>query len=394
VRFHTVAMVYYIYPPYILSNPPTSTYQQTHTISKDANDTTPTPTTTHMQQSSQVTSSSSEQSVSLSTERHNRMYACHIIVTTCHILELPQSTICTAQNILHRFYCRQSMQHYKLLYIILTSIYLAQKVEEFHTRSINQIIIALDRCLKIIQLHIHHTNNSIPSTDTSTIAVIDRHSVRYMKWRNIINTYELVILRTLGYTLYVDHPHKFLLHFINALTPYMNINDMENEKYRLLAQHAWNYANDSMYTIACIQYKPYDIAVTCISLAADDLAIDLPMLPQPWYIFFDSNLQIIQSISKHIKALYSVYHQNTETRSMLRYIPLNDEDAKTNPLMFHKPPMTQQHHTSAASRSSLKASTSSNSIDLLSPSSSSSRGSTPGQGQGVEIIGQCMKHYK
>lgn len=88
-----------------------------------------------------------------------------------------------------------------------------------------------------------------------------------MLWTDQLRQYEMVILRELGYELYVEHPHKFLLHFINCFKPNecdpqvidqmkangateAEIAEKQREvneawKWDELNQRAWNFLNDS-----------------------------------------------------------------------------------------------------------------------------------------------------
>jgi hypothetical protein len=50
---------------------------------------------------------------------------------------------------------------------------------------------------------------------------------------------ELAMLRELGFSVYVEHPHKFLLNYLNVLGL------AEDEVF---TQMAWNYANDRYIT--------------------------------------------------------------------------------------------------------------------------------------------------
>jgi transcription initiation factor TFIIIB Brf1 subunit/transcription initiation factor TFIIB len=88
---------------------------------------------------------------------------------------------------------------------------------------------------------------------------------------------ELLVLKELGFILYVDHPHNFFFHYVNALNAGQEI-----------AQRAWNFLNDAMRTNICLRYKPENIATAAIYLAARVLQMKLPDNP-PWYDLFDTD---------------------------------------------------------------------------------------------------------
>ena len=56
-------------------------------------------------------------------------------------------------------------------------------------------------------------------------------------------------VQELGFILYCEHPHKFILNYVQLLTT-------NNEVRNKLAQHAWNFINDSQRTNVCIKFAP------------------------------------------------------------------------------------------------------------------------------------------
>src|SRR4051812_11568354 len=66
----------------------------------------------------------------VAVEYNNRLFGCELIVQAGVLLQLPQVVISTAQMIFHRFYYRVTMQQYPLLYVAMTCVFLATKVEE------------------------------------------------------------------------------------------------------------------------------------------------------------------------------------------------------------------------------------------------------------------------
>lgn len=57
---------------------------------------------------------------------------------------------------------------------------------------------------------------------------------RYISWMNAVLDFEIVAYEQLGFHLYVDHPHRYILAYINTLNGSSE-----------LAQRAWNFINDS-----------------------------------------------------------------------------------------------------------------------------------------------------
>ncbi len=60
---------------------------------------------------------------------------------------------------------------------------------------------------------------------------------------------EREILKELGFILYTEHPHKFILNYVKLLT-------VDESLMKKLAQHDWKFINDSQRTNVCIKFAP------------------------------------------------------------------------------------------------------------------------------------------
>lgn len=65
-----------------------------------------------------------------STERTLRRYGCELICAASRRLQLPQAVACTAQVLLHRFYCKESLKVYDVNVVSVAMFWLACKLEE------------------------------------------------------------------------------------------------------------------------------------------------------------------------------------------------------------------------------------------------------------------------
>ena len=74
----------------------------------------------------------------------------------------------------------------------------------------------------------------------TNFAVLDIYSQRYTTLKERLIRAEREILKELGFVLYTEHPHKFILNYCKLLT-------LERDTPRL-AQQAWNFINDSQRT--------------------------------------------------------------------------------------------------------------------------------------------------
>ena len=59
----------------------------------------------------------------------------------------------------------------------------------------------------------------------------------YEKWKSDVVTLERIILRSFGFILHVEHPHKYVLNYMVIL----EVHDIPESG---LLQQAWNLAND------------------------------------------------------------------------------------------------------------------------------------------------------
>ena len=72
---------------------------------------------------------------------------------------------------------------------------------------------------------------------------------RYGALKDRLIRAEREILKELGFILYTEHPHKFILNYVKLLT-------VDEGLMKKLAQHAWNFINDSQRTNVCIKFAP------------------------------------------------------------------------------------------------------------------------------------------
>jgi hypothetical protein len=96
----------------------------------------------------------------------------------------------------------------------------------------------------------------------------------------------------LGYWVQVEHPHKFLLHYIKVLDGSI-----------ALAQRSWNFLNDMLIMDLCIKYPPEALAVAAISLSARFLRIPLPNNPK-WHLLFEVDERKLMAIIEAVGKLY------------------------------------------------------------------------------------------
>ena len=128
----------------------------------------------------------------------------------------------------------------------------------------------------------------------TNFAVLDIYSQRYTTLKERLIRAEREILKELGFVLYTEHPHKFILNYCKLLT-------LERDTPRL-AQQAWNFINDSQRTNVCIKFAPEVICCAAIWMAARVLQL---VLPPKWWELFDAAKEDMDAVCEQVLALYS-----------------------------------------------------------------------------------------
>jgi hypothetical protein len=128
---------------------------------------------------------------------------------------------------------------------------------------------------------------------------VDIYSNRYSSFKDRLIKAEREILKELGFILYTEHPHKFILNYVRLLTA-------DEATLKRLAQYAWNFINDSLRTNVCMQYEPETICCAALWMGARVLGIKLPSdTSPPWWELFDAKKADMDAVCARVAALYS-----------------------------------------------------------------------------------------
>lgn len=272
-------------------------------------------------------------------EARNRAYACLLLARAGRMLTLPQATISTGQVLVHRFYFRADMSTHRLLPVAMACLFLATKLEETPLK-LRFVLSVFDRLLK--------RQAGVDPTPLS--------EARFQAWSATLKECEGVILNALGYELYVDMPHKFILHFINYLHPTAQQpanSSAEEEKgastsaggasasdalaeralWSSLNQRCWSTLNDCLLSSRVLfQYAPEVIACAAIYLSANILEL---ALPHEWWLLFDVKTNTLQHCAIDISRLYALL---APSQAPLEYAPTDpDDNEQTNELIKYAP---------------------------------------------------------
>lgn len=188
--------------------------------------------------------------------------------------------MCTAQNLLQRFFYRKSLTKFDAYSVAMACMFLALKIEEDlrHTRA--------------VVLVFHRMFERRMGVEPSGVITSESHRAL----RDEMLRVELHVLKELGFGFYniMDHPHKFILYYLRVLEL-----DIEGD----VSQRAWNYVNDSLRTDLSLRFRSEVIACAAIYMASRSLGIKLPDNP-PWWVLFNADMQEMGEICNTILALY------------------------------------------------------------------------------------------
>ncbi|KAI4834620.1 cyclin [Plasmodium brasilianum] len=250
-----------------------------------------------------VKTPSEEKNVTKSDELKLRIYGCQLLQEAGIILKLKAVTIATGQVLFHRFYFKKSLTDYDVKIIAPASLYLSCKLEENFCR-VYKIISTFYFLYKYEDLKSKHYYFDLKNIKLEHFK-IDIESQEYKNMKVDIYTYELLILKEIGFLVHkiIQHPHLFLLPYIHSL--FNNLNKFDGDITKKLAQIAWGFLNDSMRTTLCCEYQPRCIAVASIFLASYKLNIPL-IKSTNWFKLFDVEYDDIKRICIRILQLYKI----------------------------------------------------------------------------------------
>jgi cyclin L len=247
--------------------------------------------------------------ISEQIEFTNRLYACEFIRTCAIGLRLNQSTCASAQVLLHRFYAKKSMKRFDTKRMAATAIWLASKLEE-SPRKIRDIINVLLR----VEGRLDAGDEMRTKTKTKTTTVVDVYSDQFEDIKEDLVRKERHMLKEFGFVIKIEHPHKFVLNYLQIL-------DLAGNKE--LTQLSLNHTNDTFYTTICIRFNAETIACASIYLAARKMSVALPENPQ-WWLLFDAALEDIVCICDSLLILYEIMEDTVPAYEFLGSHEMNN----------------------------------------------------------------------
>ncbi|XP_023221303.1 cyclin-Q-like isoform X1 [Centruroides sculpturatus] len=185
-------------------------------------------------------------------------------------LEAQAITIATAATLYHRFFQQCSPEDYDPYLIAATSLYLAGKVEEDHLK-IRDII-------NIFYKIVHKNSEPLSLGD------------EYWNLRDSIVNCELLMLRILRFKVSVNHPHRYLLHYLRSVMDWLSPEIIRKVP---LSRTCWSMLCDHYLNPVCLKHKPQHVAVAIINLTLQCYAVNVPYnrdVISNWYECFCDDL--------------------------------------------------------------------------------------------------------
>ena len=209
-----------------------------------------------------------------------------------HKLRMKPVSLATAAMVYHKIVDTDSTwKSFDPYLIATTSIYLASKIEEDHAK-IRDVVNVCYRCM----------HPDLPPLDMGTTYNALKDSVAHC---------ELFLLRMLKFHVTFEHPHKYLLYFLDSLEKWL-APDKQSTK-DIVAMTAWGLLTDSYHGNMCLRYTAKDIAVATLYLALQCYGVEVPCNKEselPWYEAFVEGIKI-QTIRKIIGELIDLYDLET-----------------------------------------------------------------------------------
>jgi cyclin L len=242
---------------------------------------------------------SREDGIDPSVEETQLLYAAELILESGLLLRLPHIAIVSAQILFHRFYIAVSLKAHNHVWMAAGALLVASKAEE-HQRKIRDIANVVYYCFCIRQ-GIGHRDK-----DSGELLPLDYYGPSGYEWKTSIVTAERYLLKELGFRVVIEHPHKFVLVFVNTLRDKAGCGDWTNESaacWRDIVQRSWNYANDAHRMQLVVLERPEVVACACIDLAANDCGLSLP---EGWLYVFGADLSSCKRVAMSLVKTYQL----------------------------------------------------------------------------------------
>ncbi|KAF2350700.1 Cyclin N-terminal [Trinorchestia longiramus] len=205
------------------------------------------------------------------------------VLEVCQKLDTNVLTTATALCYFHTFYKTASFRQFDPFTAGCTCIYLASKVIDDDIR-----------IRDIINVGVSCINRDAPPLMLEP----------YFTLRDSLTQAELLLMRSLGFKLKIDLPHKYILHYMQSLEDWLGKASLESIPVK---ETAWSILQDSYHDALVIQYPPEVLAATCLHVALELYGVVVPSDVDPWYsVLHDScTKQTVSDVALKILNLYN-----------------------------------------------------------------------------------------
>lgn len=176
-------------------------------------------------------------------------------------ISLPQTAVATAQTFLHRvggYFIKQLEDPFEHTVLASVCLFLALKSMD-RPAPLGKVV----KTFSDINREIRMRQNS-----KLVIPPLSQSKMEQLKAR--FAQLEIEILSVLGFDVEVDLPYRYIAEYKDAASQGMSSLQVE-----ALFRVAYNFANDSYFTQACVKKSAQDIACACVFLATQYLGIDI-----------------------------------------------------------------------------------------------------------------------
>ncbi|XP_059589071.1 cyclin-Q isoform X2 [Alligator mississippiensis] len=193
------------------------------------------------------------------TEAHTHFKVARFIMEAGVKLGLRSVPLATACTLYHRWTVAGGGGTDPYL-VAMTALYLAGKVEEQHLRSRD--------VLNVCHRYLHPSS---PPLDLDA---------QFWELRDSLAQCELLLLRCLCFRVSFQHPHKYLLHYLLSLQPWLNRHAWGRAH---VTRAAWALLRDSYHGPLGLQHPPQHLAAAILALALACYGLVPPCTPTPWW---------------------------------------------------------------------------------------------------------------
>ncbi|XP_035827846.1 cyclin-Q [Aplysia californica] len=206
-------------------------------------------------------------------------------------LHLQSVPLATASTIYHRFFRQAALKDFDPYLIGATCISLACKVEEESVR--------LRDIVNVCYRTLHKNKAPLEIGET------------FWALRESVASCELFLLRALKFKVVFPHPHKYLVHYLRALSDWVEPKVWEEVP---VCRTAWAMLRDSYHSSFCLDHPPEHVAVAVIYFALLTHGLEVPCqkyAKKKWWQVFskDLSLDIIQDIITKLMTMYDMENQ-------------------------------------------------------------------------------------